>query len=175
MLRATPDSKPTSMPPAEFHNSTSEIAWRIQKSQPVTGQGRASILNNSSFGQHEAGRRNETICIGVRRLREKGAHVLRRVEEASESGVRSGFGEAGSPPEGGGRSEAQVSPITVSTGEPQMIVQYSSFVPNVTTLLFQAPYIALTHELGLFLTNLVTNMRHLNSLALTGSRPHLTG
>ncbi|KAI9524877.1 hypothetical protein NQZ68_014412 [Dissostichus eleginoides] len=104
------------MPPAEFHNSTSEIAWRIQKSQPVTGQGGASILNNSSFGQHEAGCRNETICIGVRPLREKGAHVLRRVEEASESGVRSGFGEAGSPPEGEGRSEAQVSPITVSTG-----------------------------------------------------------
>ncbi len=38
-LRAMPHSKPTSMPPAECHNSTSEIAWRIQKTQPVTGGG----------------------------------------------------------------------------------------------------------------------------------------
>lgn len=32
-LQAMPDSKPTSMPPAERHNSTSEVAWRIQKTK----------------------------------------------------------------------------------------------------------------------------------------------
>ena len=116
-LRAMPDSKPTSMPPAERHNSTSEIAWRIQKKPQKTksgyqGGGERAFLNNSSLGQHRAGCRGETICVVTRPLGEKGAHTMRRLEEATEelSALRVWGRRAAR--RRGGRSEAPGSPIT---------------------------------------------------------------
>lgn len=53
-----------------------------QNTQPAAG-GRF-FLNNSSFGQHQAGYRNETICIVMRPRREKRAHSLLRVQEGTE-------------------------------------------------------------------------------------------
>ncbi len=51
----------------------------------TTGNRRGRFfLNNSSFGQHIAGYRNETICIVMRPRRERGAHTMRRVEEGTE-------------------------------------------------------------------------------------------
>lgn len=103
-LRATPDSKPTSMPPDECHNSTSEIAWRIQKLN--RSQEEDFSLNSSSFGHNKAGYRNETICVIMRPVREMRTHVMRRVEEGAELCALWVWGGG---ERAGGRSEAKKS------------------------------------------------------------------
>lgn len=50
----------------------------------VGGGGERVFLNNSSFGQHRAGCRGETICVVTRPLGEKRAHTMRRLEEGTE-------------------------------------------------------------------------------------------
>lgn len=139
-----PHSKPTSMPPAECHNSNSEIAWRIQKTQPVTA-GRF-FLNNGSFGQHTAGCRDETICIVVRPRGEKGAHTMRRVGEGTEE--LCALWVWGGGQRAGGRSEKRKSlqsqtlhrwtPLLLDSF-PRMVIDYSWLVTtskcNVITVL----------------------------------------
>lgn len=116
-----PDSKPTSMPPAEHHNSTGEIAWRIQENtKPATGEGVFfSFLNNSSLGQHKAGYRKETICIVTRPLGEMGAHVMLRVEEGTEELRALWVWGGGRRAEGGGVQREALSNHRPSTGEPR--------------------------------------------------------
>lgn len=82
------------MPPAERHNSTGEIAWRIQRnttgSRSGIGQGGGGglfFLSSSSVGQRKAGHRDETIWVGVRPRREEGAPAMRL--EVLRSCVRS--------------------------------------------------------------------------------------
>lgn len=113
--RQTPNTRPrhqpnATTPPARLHGASKKKSTKKRHTTGKRGRGgrRGGIflLNNSSFGQHEARRRWETICIVVRPLDGKRAHVMRRAGGGSKWGVRSllvwGGGQPAEGRRGGG-------------------------------------------------------------------------